>query len=145
MAVKVVLFTQFAADPGSILGRVGVLFSLARDIYSPKVLVIPRKRLLRLNMTEKLFTGTVNKNQNKKQNKNICRQNYLVHIFFWTDMFALPDFRAGAMENWGLIVYRETAMLVEDSVSSETNLQRVAEVIAHELAHMVLLSILINK
>ena len=60
-------------------------------------------------------------------------------------MFALPDFRAGAMENWGLIVYRETAMLVEDSVSSETNLQRVAEVIAHELAHMVLLSILINK
>ena len=52
-------------DPGSILGRVGVLFPLARDIYSPKVLVIPRNRWLRLNMTEKLFTGTLNKNQNK--------------------------------------------------------------------------------
>ena len=58
-----------SGDPGSILGRVGVLFPWARDIYSPKVLVIPRNRWLRLNMTEKLFTGTLNKNQNKKQNK----------------------------------------------------------------------------
>ena len=54
-----------SGDSGSILGRVGVLFPLARDIYSPKVLVIPRNRWLRLNMTEKLFTGTLNKNQNK--------------------------------------------------------------------------------
>ena len=54
-----------SGDPGSILGRVGVLFPRARDIYSPKVLVIPRKRWLRLNMTEKLFTGTLNKNKKK--------------------------------------------------------------------------------
>ena len=54
-----------SGDPGSILGRVAVLFSLARDIYSPKVLVIPRNRWLRLNMTEKLFTGTLNHNQKK--------------------------------------------------------------------------------
>ena len=54
-----------SGDPGSILGRAGVLFPRARDIYSPKVLVIPRNRWLRLNMTEKLFTGTLNKNQNK--------------------------------------------------------------------------------
>ena len=53
-------------DPGSILGRVGVLFPLARDINSPKVLVIPRNRWLRLNMTEKLFTRTLNHNQKKK-------------------------------------------------------------------------------
>ena len=33
--------------------------------YSPKVLVIPRNRWLRLNMTEKLFTGTLNHNKNK--------------------------------------------------------------------------------
>ena len=51
-----------SGDPGSILGRVGVLFPSARDIYSPKVLVIPRNRCLRLNMTEKLFTGTLNHN-----------------------------------------------------------------------------------
>ena len=54
-----------SGDPRSILGRVGVLFPLARDIYSPKVLVIPRNRWLRLNMTEKMFTGTLNKNKNK--------------------------------------------------------------------------------
>ena len=54
-----------SGDLGLILGRVGVLFPWARDIYSPKVLVIPRNRWLRLNMTEKLFTGMFNHNQNK--------------------------------------------------------------------------------
>ena len=39
------------------------------DIYSPKVLVIPRNRWLRLNMTEKLFTWTLNKNRNKNKTK----------------------------------------------------------------------------
>ena len=58
-----------SGDPGSILGRVGVLFPSARDIYSPKVLVIPKNRWLRLNMTEKLFTGALNKNQNKTNKK----------------------------------------------------------------------------
>ena len=56
-----------SGDLGSILGRVGVLFPCARDIYSQKVLVIPRNRWLRLNMTEKFFTGTLNKNQKKKK------------------------------------------------------------------------------
>lgn len=51
------------------------------------------------------------------------------------DMIALPDFNAGAMENWGLITYRETAMLYDDTSSSIANKQRVAVVVAHELAH----------
>ena len=52
-------------------------------------------------------------------------------------MIAVPDFDAGAMENWGLILYRETALLFEDGVSSESNRQRVAVVVSHELAHQV--------
>lgn len=52
-------------------------------------------------------------------------------------MIAIPDFTAGAMENWGLIIYRERSMLYEEGVSSENNLQYVNTVIAHELAHMV--------
>ena len=44
---------------------------LCHDIYSPKVLVIPRNRWLRLNMTEKLFTGTLNHNKNKNK-KQLC-------------------------------------------------------------------------
>ncbi|XP_054161981.1 aminopeptidase N-like [Oppia nitens] len=51
------------------------------------------------------------------------------------DMVAVPDLNAGAMENWGLIIYRETAMLYDETVSSSHNLQRVATVVAHELAH----------
>ncbi|XP_060807048.1 aminopeptidase N [Amyelois transitella] len=51
------------------------------------------------------------------------------------DMVAIPDFSAGAMENWGLITYRETALLYDKKQSSFTNKERIAEVIAHELAH----------
>merc|ERR1719376_197747 len=51
------------------------------------------------------------------------------------DMIAIPDFSAGAMENWGLITYRETAMLYDPLVSAARNKQRVAVVVSHELAH----------
>ncbi|XP_071548249.1 aminopeptidase N-like isoform X2 [Panulirus ornatus] len=51
------------------------------------------------------------------------------------DMVAIPDFSAGAMENWGLITYRETAMLFDPAVSAASNKQYVVAVVAHELAH----------
>jgi puromycin-sensitive aminopeptidase len=51
------------------------------------------------------------------------------------DMVALPDFSSGAMENWGLVTYRESALLVDAKNSSASAKQRVAEVIDHELAH----------
>lgn len=51
------------------------------------------------------------------------------------DMVAIPEFAAGAMENWGLVTYRETAMLFDESQSSLTTKRRVIEVITHELAH----------
>ncbi|MDU7209823.1 MAG: M1 family metallopeptidase, partial [Streptococcus sp.] len=47
---------------------------------------------------------------------------------------ALPDFSAGAMENWGLVTYREVYLLVDDN-STVKSRQNVALVIAHELAH----------
>lgn len=53
------------------------------------------------------------------------------------DQVALPDFNAGAMENWGLITYRETALLYDKEFSSNGNKERVATIISHELAHMV--------
>ena len=52
------------------------------------------------------------------------------------DHIAIPDFAAGAMENWGAITYRETALLVDSENSSAGTRQRVAEVVAHEMAHM---------
>lgn len=51
------------------------------------------------------------------------------------DLIAIPDFAAGAMENWGAITYRETALLIDPKHSSASARQRVALVIAHELAH----------
>ncbi|XP_032874746.1 glutamyl aminopeptidase [Amblyraja radiata] len=51
------------------------------------------------------------------------------------DMIAIPDFGTGAMENWGLITYRETNLLFDAKESSSYNQQRVASVIAHELVH----------
>uniref|UniRef100_A0A8D3CPP6 Aminopeptidase n=1 Tax=Scophthalmus maximus TaxID=52904 RepID=A0A8D3CPP6_SCOMX len=53
-----------------------------------------------------------------------------------SDQIALPDFNAGAMENWGLVTYRETALLYDPVMSSTGNKERVTTVIAHELAHM---------
>ncbi|KAL0111090.1 hypothetical protein PUN28_012804 [Cardiocondyla obscurior] len=52
------------------------------------------------------------------------------------DMVAVPDFAAGAMENWGLVTYREDRMLYDPKESSALAQQSVASVIAHELAHM---------
>ncbi|KAI7812168.1 alanyl (membrane) aminopeptidase b, tandem duplicate 1 [Triplophysa rosa] len=52
-----------------------------------------------------------------------------------SDQIALPDFSAGAMENWGLITYRETALLYDEESSSNGNKERIATIIAHELAH----------
>ncbi|XP_040569866.1 aminopeptidase N isoform X2 [Lepeophtheirus salmonis] len=51
------------------------------------------------------------------------------------DMIAIPDFAAGAMENWGLITYREIALLFKEKVSSILSKQKIATVVSHELAH----------
>ena len=47
---------------------------------------------------------------------------------------ALPDFSAGAMENWGLVTYREVCLIVDEN-STFASRQQVALVVAHELAH----------
>lgn len=53
------------------------------------------------------------------------------------DFIAIPDFSAGAMENWGLITFRETALLWNETESTTANKMSVVAVIAHEIAHMV--------
>jgi aminopeptidase N len=52
-----------------------------------------------------------------------------------SDHVALPDFSSGAMENWGLITYREVALLADPKTSSIDSKHYIAEVIAHELSH----------
>ena len=52
-----------------------------------------------------------------------------------SDHVALPDFSSAAMENWGLVTYREIALLADPKTTSIANKQFAAEVIAHELSH----------
>ncbi|XP_015606288.2 glutamyl aminopeptidase isoform X2 [Cephus cinctus] len=52
------------------------------------------------------------------------------------DLVAVPDFAAGAMENWGLITFRESQLFFNENHSSCANMKSVALTISHELAHM---------
>ena len=52
-----------------------------------------------------------------------------------SDHVALPDFSSGAMENWGLITYRESCLLADPKLTQESSKRFIATVIAHELSH----------
>jgi puromycin-sensitive aminopeptidase len=52
------------------------------------------------------------------------------------DLVAIPDFAAGAMENLGCITFRDTALLIDPATAARAELERVADVVAHEVAHM---------
>lgn len=52
------------------------------------------------------------------------------------DLIAIPDFAAGAMENWGLITYRDSRLLVDPSATSATDRLATSRTVCHELAHM---------
>lgn len=51
------------------------------------------------------------------------------------DLITIPDFSSAAMENWGAVTFRESALLVDEENTAFANKQHVAEVIAHELVH----------
>lgn len=52
-----------------------------------------------------------------------------------SDNVAVPDFSSGAMENWGLVTYRETALLADPMTTTLSNKQYIATVVSHELSH----------
>jgi puromycin-sensitive aminopeptidase len=52
------------------------------------------------------------------------------------DLAAIPDFAHGAMENLGCVTFRETALLVDPAAASRVELERIADVVHHEIAHM---------
>lgn len=52
------------------------------------------------------------------------------------DLVAVPDFASGAMENLGCVTFREAILLADPARSARVEIERIAEVVAHELAHM---------
>ena len=57
------------------------------------------------------------------------------YAFGKLDQVGLPEFEAGAMENAGLITFREVALLLDPATASLAQKKRVAEVVTHELSH----------
>ena len=51
-------------------------------------------------------------------------------------MAAIPDFVSGAMENWGLITFRESRLLFDEKSTSALKKVDIIQVVAHEIAHM---------
>ena len=69
-----------------------------------------------------------------------------INLFVFLCEVVITEFAAGAMENWGLVTYRENALLIKDAATAEvSHKQRVAMVVCHELAHQVIRYILIVK
>ena len=52
------------------------------------------------------------------------------------DLIATPDFAFGAMENLGAVTFRETLLLVDEENAARSDLERIADVVSHEIAHM---------
>lgn len=62
------------------------------------------------------------------RNFNFCRYFATPYTLPKLDMIAIPDFAFGAMENYGLVTYRETALLYDEQHSAAANKQRVEQI-----------------
>lgn len=58
-------------------------------------------------------------------------------LYFFSDLLAVPDFLAGAMEDWGLVSFRSSYLMYEENLVTVDQKKMVTLVIAHELAHQV--------
>jgi len=63
--------------------------------------------------------------------------NVQTPLNFIPDQLAAPDFDAGAMENWGLVLYRESLLLWDPDIDTTGDKYSITSVIGHELAHQV--------
>ncbi len=101
---------DFIEDPGEVLIRVGTMPGMTK--HAAFALEFARKAL------------------------GFCEDYYDVRYPLpKLDLIAIPDFAAGAMENWGAITFRENLLLRYSDITSMAGEQRICEVIAHEIAH----------
>ena len=99
------------------------------NTYTQSLSALPIKAFFLTGMMPANILNKMYKKQIKTQLTNNC--------FVFAAHIAVPDFGGGAMENWGLIIYRETSLLFQEGSSTAQQRQRVAVVVSHELAHMV--------
>ena len=114
---------------------------LEQETFLPKVLVIPRNRWLRLNMTGKLFTGTLNHNQNKKSSYNI-----IYYYFRYTstcDTTRAPMSRDGSSGYCSLFLY--TALHHGSASCSSVMTTTMSTLIVSETVMKVNISYIMRK
>jgi aminopeptidase N len=58
-------------------------------------------------------------------------------VYGVTDHISISDFAAGAMENWGLITYRESRLMFDPEFCGQVENEALTVTVAHELVHMV--------
>jgi aminopeptidase N len=60
---------------------------------------------------------------------------FVDNVLSGIDLLAVPDFASGAMENWGLVSFREDRIMFDEKIASILQKQQLAETMAHEIAH----------
>lgn len=71
-------------------------------------------------------------NHEKRKSRSLTKTAFFLFI---VDLLAVPDFPTGAMENWGLVTFREDRIIFDETVVSRLQKQQLGETIAHEIAH----------
>ena len=98
--------------------------------------------VMKLGVTVRVYTPL-----GKKEQGYFALESSIRAITFYKDFFGIPyplkkydciaisDFQCGAMENWGLVTFRELAVLVDPKQTSSSSKQWIAIVVTHEMAH----------
>ncbi|KAI8618969.1 peptidase family M1-domain-containing protein [Chytriomyces sp. MP71] len=112
------------------------------DLESIETVAVPRKPENAQPITVRLFTAKGLVEQGRFALGVAARTLEFFSEYFneayplpKCDMVAIPDFSAGAMENWGLITYRNVYLLCDEKNSTSSAKKQVAYVVGHELAH----------
>ncbi|KAL0882633.1 hypothetical protein ABMA27_001068 [Loxostege sticticalis] len=96
--------------------------------------VIARPGAMRANQSDYAFD--IGQDLLAKMSEHTAMDFYSVHPYVKMTQAAIPDFSAGAMENWGLLTYREAYLMYDEDHSTSNSKQLIAYILSHEIAHM---------
>uniref|UniRef100_A0A1B6C9L0 Aminopeptidase n=1 Tax=Clastoptera arizonana TaxID=38151 RepID=A0A1B6C9L0_9HEMI len=138
---------EVADSPSAGLTTVTFATSVKMSTYLACFIVCDFNKLPPLNSTAN-FPVTVYARRGQEQNMqfalDLTKQTIDYYITYFgipyplpkIDLIAIPDFVSGAMENWGLITFRETSILYNNQTTSSGTMLNIAMTVTHELAHM---------
>ncbi|XP_044742412.1 aminopeptidase N-like [Chrysoperla carnea] len=102
-----------------------------KDAKDPEMNIYSQNKFIKLGQRSLQFGQLVLREINKFLNGDLSYADYMDKL----DQVGIPDFAAGAMENWGLVTYRELQLLWDKETATSWNKQKIYLTIAHEFAH----------